>query len=135
MNINRLTTQQKSVMLGKLMGWIRPAGEGYRPGLWVIDTGHGHVFDGHFWTVEPKSLSFFDLYTSEMGMVWHVVNWAMRQNSPLHSKDSAETADLLSGLHYVIRQSVDKDHDEAQAAWLDKILSLAIEAGLVESQP
>ena len=63
---------------------------------------------------------------ANMALAWRVLNWAIGDPSFGHDVD-----------HWLWNEGIGYDllnlaHDVAQRAWLDKVLTLAIEAGLVE---
>jgi hypothetical protein len=59
-----------------------------------------------------------------MALAWRALNWADRTFSHLHT-DYDQCALETLGVHSGMLPA------EAQAAWLDKILELAIEAGMI----
>ena len=77
MNIENLSDEQKSVMLARLRGWIRPAGDGYKPGLWIIEVPAHPGWEHMFWKSEPFDLPGFDLYNpANMALACNVLNSA-----------------------------------------------------------
>ena len=127
MTMDNLTPQQKSVMLAKAMGWevwnqhgvmtFRPP-EGLDPELFRENT-----------------IGIVDLYhPANMALAWRVLNWAM---SPHHSPwvFALAVGDFeLEGFLYEAELWKIPPAD-AQRLFLDKILELAIEAGIVDPQP
>ena len=115
MNINEMSEEEKSVALSVLMGW-----------RWIsrLDDSQ-HVIDAD--GVILNAGRYMNLYTSEnMVLAWRALNWAWL-HSPIHEDISSwwyerGTHDYLPAI----------SQDKAQAAWLDKILELAIETGLVQ---
>lgn len=66
-----------------------------------------------------------NLYAPEnMALAWQVLNWASDSRNPL-----SDTIDRW----WVVNSPIELPPKEAQALWLDKILELAIGAGLVKS--
>lgn len=120
MNINELTTREKSAMLATAMGWHR--GDDRYDKFFLYD-GDNERIDAHS--------SVPDLYlTLYMPLAWRVLNWA---NDQLYDMpDDAISAKWLNEIEGLWDSLYADKATEAQAAWLDKILSLAIEAGMVQ---
>lgn len=108
MDIKTLTDEQKSVMLAKLCGWVVTNGfDG------IIISSSTEVFQ-----ITLTSPNY--LYNRKwMFIAWLVLNWAMPNND--------------IDRWWVVVGIYNKPPAEAQRAWLDKVLELAIEAGLVET--
>ena len=139
MNIGELTTEQKSVMLARLMGW-RAAWDENNIEHWAILDRDDEIIKS--WTyhmgdtlpsaeIADRDFEYFlpDLYRAgNMYLAWRVLNWAAGW---IQSEES-----LGSKLkwHYAISDQLrwDLPPTEAQALWLDKVLELAIEAGMVK---
>ena len=110
MNIEDMTDQEKSVMLARAMGWeVLPAGHIFPP------EGPGHV------AIHPESSLY---HVNEMALAWRVLNWV----DEMEDKGLITTFnDWWHKYHWYAEPP-----EVAQREWLDKILSLAIEAGIVE---
>ena len=133
MNIDKLTDQEKSVMLARAMGWEfsrQDCGEGRWS--WVDENGEQISGSLHDDVVkvsdDPSSLVAPMLYSpARMALAWRVLNWA------LFTAPDWDTGHIIfDGLYdKPLRWVATKLPADAQRAWLDKILSLAIEAGLI----
>lgn len=127
MSIETMTDQEKSIALARLCGW-EPLSD-------TIDgiTGHGTVFwedeDGYMLDPEPTlPLNLYD--PANMALAWRVLNWwydyiATTDNEAVDPEDGFFDVGKL--MHGVWAQPP----AAAQRAWLDKILTLAIAAGMV----
>lgn len=123
---------EKSLKLAKLCGWFKPAGDGYLPGLWKLDTGGHHLLDGFFSKSGDWLPDSFDLYDpANITLAWRVLNWASEQQG-IYSKFMSwwfrqdSDLDMLGGYLF------DLDPGTAQRAWLDTVYVLAFEAGLTD---
>jgi hypothetical protein len=113
-----MSDQEKSVMLARAMGW------------------HQDIDGGWAWTIQPNTLYLGsysavnfkpppDLYDpANMALAWRVLQW--HWESDKHDFH-ADFDDWWHGQSEPMYAKAD-----AQRAWLDKCLSLAVEAGLVE---
>jgi len=116
--IDNLSDQEKSVMLGKAMGWETFKGAHTKRIFAKID---GVQHDCELY--DPAN----------MALAWRVLNWAWN-----HGYDMGDgiamwwyaKADQNSTVEDTLL--IDATPADAQRAWLDKILTLCIEAGLVE---
>ena len=116
-----MDNEEKSVALAKLCGWIRPAGDGFADGLWVIETKHPH-WAKNYWRVEPVSLPGFNLYEIEyMAIAWEVM-------IHLGSLGFDDTIEMWFSDEFVCMENP----AVAQKMWLDKCLDLAIENGMIQ---
>lgn len=120
MNIDEMSDQEKSDGLVKLTGLqvypIEPEHNDCREG-WLI------LCDSPYLWFSYETEDEFDLYEAPMELSWHVLNWA------------AETwadGNWINWAMYEPYFLLDKSAEVAQRAWLDKILELLIEAGMVE---
>ena len=129
--IDKLSDQEKSVMLARAMGWESFIGEITKQ-VFVILPG-------------DKFHRIGELYDpANMALAWRVLNWA--------SLDSNVGIPFAKWLMKVIAVQYTDNGDldiirhtpnwaylfnlppaDAQRAWLDKILTLAIEAGMVDT--
>ena len=141
MNIDDLNDQEKSVMLARCMGWKK-----LKPGKALVDwyaTGGLDISALAEQAFNPGTKYWYDetgairrdgvpnyYETDNMPLAWRVLNWA-----------SIEFSDNTDIETYIWREwegwwdnadLKDESPAYAQRAWLDKILSLAIEAGLVD---
>ena len=109
MKIDELSDEQKTIMLARLCGWNTVQ---YGSKTWV--------------TCQDEPFSTTNLYQPIfMLLAWRVLNWAI-ENLPKFMRIIEENFLLIGVLPYFIIPPA-----EAQRAWLDRILSLAIEAGMV----
>lgn len=139
MDIKTLTDEQKSVMLAQAMG-IHVEADYIYVQYWGIEEG---LYDDYEYP--PSELtgiytiggwdrkygvylrSFYD--PANMPMAWRVLNWA---------NNTAFGTGKLDGYpwwHNFVADMRLLPPAAAQRAWLDKILELAIEAGLIEAKP
>ena len=140
MDISEMSDEQKSVMLAKLCQWIRPAGDDFMYGTWLIETEHPG-WRRNYWRKEPVILPGFNLYNeSYMALAWRVLNWAIKTkpgkvmsgNFYIHPI-GADVYDFVSGFNIANGKDIFSfDAHEAQRLWLDKILELAIAAGMIK---
>jgi hypothetical protein len=109
--IENMTDQEKSVMLAKCMGWeIRLIGVS----SCVIDGGE---------YLKVDALEYPNLYApANMALAWRVHRFALGHNL------------IKDKYHRIWEQQRLWNKPDAQRNWLDKILELAIEAGIVESE-
>ena len=133
MNIDEMSDQEKSVLLARAMGL-------------EIEPQFAHPHDIFIkipseWDYEWELLEG-DFYTAPMEISWRVLNWASEQMPKETSPPGMVVHTWAGRLHSFWGEShwVGKSklfiHSmppaDAQRLWLDKILELAIEAGLVE---
>ena len=116
MDIDNLTDQEKSVLLAKAMG--NPIGFRQPPG----------VREFH-----PVNL----YYPVNMVFAWLCLNWASEQDLEIDSYSypyvvAQGVAELFDTDVEIRDQIWAQSPADAQRLWLDRILELAIEAGLVE---
>jgi len=116
------STIEKSAMLMKAMGWHQE--EGVERG-WIPD-----IHDAECDEVELPSLYELygewpiDLYQPvTMALAWRVLNWAWLIDDII--KPFVDWPGASPGLMFAQNPKI------VQAAWLDKVLELAIAAGLV----
>jgi hypothetical protein len=113
MDISNLTDQEKSVLLAKAMGW--PIEQGLK------------VFGQIDWIIPPEGDMIATLYNPvNMALAWRVLNWAQEQQPEYVGQGFLDFWDVEYPHLYEFSPA------EAQRLWLDKILELAIEAGLVK---
>ena len=121
-NLSELSDEQKSVMLARLCGWKYKKRGILGNSWWAEDD---LIYDECYDQSEARLLDLYD--TKNMSLAWRVLNWAMDSNL-----SAREKADIMA-LFYVDKPfALEMSPAEAQCAWLDKILSLAIEAGMLE---
>lgn len=131
MNLNDMTDNQKSVMLAKLMGWKVaniPLKEAYKRvivdangndlGLTPVGGGVKPV------EVEISSLKINLYEPRHMALAWRVLNWAKANYTKLHMSVTKEHS-----IAWIFAYEPD-----GQRIALDKILELAIEAGLITAE-
>lgn len=122
--MDKMTDEEKSVLLARLMGWIHPAGDGFLPGIWMIKTPHPN-WTNNYWKAKPTILPGFNLYDEKyMALAWRILNWAFDTFS--FTREGATVFVGGEGSLFRIPPS------EAQRKWLDDILSIAIEAGILQ---
>ena len=129
MNLDEMSEQEKSVMLARLRGWRREKasigvrrsiyGKGWRncsDAVWIDEDGNKVLF------------GVPNLYDpANMALAWRALNWAEAQDNVsfdfrIYKLFSGGSSRVFIGL----------PPKEAQSLWLDKILELAHEAGLLE---
>jgi len=98
-------TREKSVLLARVMGMYV---EEWPEGQWWIDPDGERNFISNLY--DPANMQF----------AWRVLNWAQQHFDRTQRRD----------LTYTVMR-ITLPPAQAQAAWLDKVLQLAIEAGLV----
>ncbi len=129
MNIETMTKQEKSNALIMLMGWRKKWTDMHS--MILLDSDGCGV--GYRLMQSGEKMP--DLYDStNMALAWRVLNWASSQKGIYPElmrwwfrQDS--DLDMLGGYLF------DWEPKDAQRAWLDKVLSLAIEANLIEKEP
>ncbi len=111
MDISDLTDQAKSVLLAKARGWYQVDEEPIMGARWQ-EPGKPN----NYW-INPPNLYI----TTSMALAWRVHLWGLQ-------------ATFWTEYYRWWRSPKDRPyiHAEAQRLWLDKILKLAIAAGLVE---
>jgi hypothetical protein len=142
-DISGLSDQEKSVMLARAMGWEfsrHECGEGRWS--WGDENGYqigGSLHDDVVKVADDSALSVAPMLYSpaRMALAWRVLNWISGADSDKEIDEGS-----LSNVHAWLRFHrwwterdnflVQESPADAQRAWLDKILSLCIEAGLVE---
>ena len=122
MNINEMSGQEKSVLLAKAMGL-------------EIEPHFAHPHDIFIkippeWDYEWELLEG-DFYTAPMGIAWRVLNWANEQHAP-DPREEYIADDIQEYMRFYGPWLSILPPEEAQKNILDQILTLAIEAGLVE---
>lgn len=124
MNIDEMSEQEKSVMLARLVGW-------------EVNQNNSPVGQIFIYYDRPRSNAIANLYdTANMALAWRVLNWFWAFCKPLETPQQVTMwdgyhADLILWMIDYGSSYEDMPPAEAQAAWLDKILELAIEAGMV----
>ena len=124
--IDKLSDQEKSVMLAKAMGWT--ALYWSNRDFW---SSWYHLVDENNRKIKRRGIHkntgdvfhslMVDLYKpSNMALAWRVLNWAHETGLCRRYADG-----VGKNIHFWDAPA------DAQRAWLDKILTLAIEAGLV----
>lgn len=144
MNIEGLTPRQKSVMLAKMMGWaveVFPTGnyewrgEQYRA-YWTGPNGEELSADKVGYSeqeaAEVQMVNFYSV--KNFNKAWQVLGWV--SDTAGSGRLGGDTSNQwISAIDYLLMDRWrNSTAEEVQAEWLDKTLSLAIEAGLVELQ-
>ena len=123
MNIDELTDQEKSVALARVMAWkIHPV-----IGQHIIHRFIHNVIVGDE-IIGNMLGDVLDLYDpANMALAWRVLNWAIETDLRIveYDKSAPIAWEIYKGAQVFTLPPAD-----AQRAWLDKILELAIEAGL-----
>lgn len=117
-DISKLTPQQKSVMLARLCGW-----------QWVnrLDM-HQMIVDANGIMLCGGGFHTLNLYESHnMALAWRVLNWGAKK---LYTVDEWAN-DIVFTTDTSAYNLWDLPPADAQRLWLDKVLELAIEAGMV----
>ncbi len=133
--IEDMTDQAKSVLLAKAMGWTISWNE----------YGLGHIVDSNNETIygvldDLDEDILLCLYEPRlMALAWLVLNWAWQQHDRIVLVVDEDDEVVAESLKYwtwrlvdVLWKTGDLPPATAIRLWLDKILSLAIEAGLVK---
>ncbi len=116
MRIEELSDEQKTVMLARLCGW-KTAQHGNK--TWV--------------TCQDEPFSTTNLYQPIfMLLAWRALNWAGANFNNARPGDWRGA--MYGSRHSSISEWVGLSPADAQRAWLDRILSLAIEAGMVADE-
>lgn len=115
MDISKLSTLDKSALLAKAMGWKK------------LDIYGGWVRPEQA-NPAPYGRPLPDFYDpANMALAWKVLNWAyLQQVEPF--RKSFKSWWEWNMPHWLLTWGP----EEAQAQWLDKVLGLAIDTGLVE---
>ncbi len=130
MKIDKLSDEQKTVMLARAMGWKKA-----EPSPTVMELFYGKIaqrMPAEVWQTSDGSWIPFGLPNfydeSQMALAWRVLNWAWA--SQHISENQIVTWSYVIG--YAIDGSIPPA--DAQRTWLDMILSLAIDAGMVADE-
>lgn len=128
MNIETMTEQKKSIALFDLMKWRKEWADIHSMVLLDSDA------RGVGYRLMKSGEEMPNLYDADnMALAWRVLNWASEKNS-IYPKFMGwwfrqdSDLDMLGGYLFDISPI------DAQRAWLDKVLSLAIEANLIEKE-
>lgn len=132
MNIDEMSDQEKSAVLAQIAN-IKGLFVRHVPAKYSTSSDRSYDIDDHpaydivsYRTERGHVLIDVDLYDPDnMSLAWRVLNWA------------AETwadGNWINWAMYEPYFLLDKPPDVAQRAWLDKILELAIEAGMVDDE-
>ncbi len=114
MNIETMSDSEKSVMLARLCGWnVELLGDD----VWVSNSDNEYLFSVRL--AAPKYLYNYKW----MFLAWRVLNWA---GSHFRTVDYMEIHNW-----FWMSQNWRANPADAQRAWLDKILTLAMAAGMV----
>ena len=113
MQVDEMNDQEKSALLAKAMGWeTRPYADGtdwFRP-----TKEHEYIYDLYATNRRTKD-------PLHMALAWRVHIWAL------------DVSDDYSIQWYLDGDLRIWEYPDAQRRWLDEILSMLIEAGLVEA--
>lgn len=114
--------QEKSVMLARLCNI-----EGLEVGQ--VKGGNPYYYVRHWSHDKPMEFDINLYDPANMALAWRVLNWA--QDQKFIMDDGCE---YFLNLWWVGEKTFSLPPAEAQRAWLDKILELAIEAGMIEGE-
>ena len=115
--IDKMKPEEKSVVLARLCGWhVERTGSD----IWVSNSENDYLFK-----IRLSGPGYLYNY-KWMFLAWRVLNWACENFS---TNDYIDIVRWFWG-----SQNFRVPPAEAQTAWLDKILSLAIEAGMVNDE-
>ena len=142
--IDKLNDQTKSDLLMSCMEWISgevgddaiggmayaTKSDGAGPMLWsapfVVDSPLADCPRLDLYEVDEKGDPF------HMALAWRVLNWASEDKSPHPEEDDPIRWKLHEWLTFNVGWLDIQPPADAQRLWLDKILELTIEAGLIE---
>lgn len=117
MDISKMSDEVKSALLARAMGL-------------EFSTDGSEVFRiGGHWV--------YDLYNvTKMFLAWQVHLWMLKNEKPRKMKYRTDSGRWLPDWPYRwwIRMEHALEKPDAQRLWLDKILTLAIEAGIIEEE-
>ena len=119
MNIDEMSDSEKSVLLARAMG-MRIV---FNP-TQIVETAQHQELDG----LDYVGLDFYS--TANMALAWRVLNWAIGLSTPVWYPLSHWWT-RLDSIDDDGWKMLDLSPADAQRAWLDKVLSLAIDADLV----
>ena len=130
MDISKMTDQVKSVLLAKAMG---------------LEIGEHPIYEIDWFFKIPEDWDWeceweCDLYrASRMAIAWRVLNWASSRDDAID--DYSFPYILSEGVESFFTLNLDDDlaiwkmpPEMALRFWLDEILELAIEAGIIEEE-
>ena len=133
MNIEDMTDQEKSVLLAKARGWKllklgQPLVDWYAQGGIDISAlvEQSITEDEKFWFDKTGAIhreGVPNYYTDHMEVAWGMLNWAT-------DTERRNNEEMI--FWWIDTYTCNYSPAVAQRKWLDKILSLAIEAGIVE---
>lgn len=123
-----MTDEEKSAMLARAMGWQQCdyTGKAYADTAWVNENGL------YIWYDDPYECTpTFNLYhVANMVWAWSAIEWITAPPKTL--KQSEDMLNTKFAHWWDSENLWACNAADAQRAWLDKILELAIEAGLIE---
>ena len=130
-DISKMTDQEKSVMLAKAMGWVQQVRHYGDESQVFIGGETVAIVDTDLIPADGLPEYYFmpNLYDpANMVLAWRVLNWA-RVNDAIFELaiDNHELGD-----HFF--EWASESPADAQRLWLDKILELAIETGIIDKQ-
>ena len=127
MNISKLSDEQKTDMFAYLCGWRKVWAD--NNSMVLLDANGRGV--GYRLMRSGEALpNLYDV--QNMALAWLVLNWAS-SNKSLHPEERDEMQyKMQEWLTYHVGWLDILPPADAQRLWLDKILELAIEAGLVD---
>lgn len=146
--MDKLSDKQKSLMLANAMGWKpTPEPEPGIPMLVMFETGDGERLYSTSVLCQTSLEDFWDrympclYYPQNMSLAWRVLNWAIWGDdlSPSPRIDEYRTikSEIERWWFHPKPGSLAPCYlppADAQRMWLNKILELVIEAGLVDTE-
>ena len=116
MDISEMSDQEKSVLLAKAMEW---------------EVDQSYIVLPNDDNSNTRFL-LSDLYEAPMSVAWRVLNWAWLVHDNESGMYSLKWTEWFSDIEDCVDFSMPPA--DAQRLWLDKILELAIEAGIIEEE-
>ena len=116
-DISKMSDREKSVLLARAMGWK------------IYEFTHVMFYPLGY---DPSN-RISNLYDpAYMALAWRVLNWAYNN---VVVKSQEEYLDIGQQWEQWFITNIELGEEKAQRHWLDKIIELAIEAGVVEALP
>ena len=132
MDLTKLSDQEKSIMLARALGLkvernYPDSPPEHRLRETYVISGNGFGYECGWWsegvTLDEAMLNLYD--PSNMALAWRVLNWC-------HGYFPGHLINPIVKWWQETSELVFLPPEKAQELWLDRILELAIEAGLVE---
>ena len=130
-----MNDQEKSVLLIQAVGWEVLGGisDDQRPVFTVLGHGLWYSYElSGYATTPPTFEADFNLYTLPMDLTWKMANWANANAAEQRKeKTGSNWITCIHDLHDMI--SFGDDLVNVKRAWLDRIFSSVVEAGLIKT--